>query len=105
MPGGCEFTVVEREGWRPCALFFGLMITHFPCRRRQRQAFLKGAVPSVDDSQAGDVDRPVRDVGLYGLRAKHHVVPTDFDMTDGVRAIRGTENSNATQRKETHARS
>ena len=32
-------------------------------------------LPPVDDAQAGELDRPVRDVGLRRLRALHHLVP------------------------------
>jgi len=41
----------------------------------QRQAFDQVAVSPVDDSQAGDVDRPVWHIGLCRLRALHHLVP------------------------------
>ncbi len=33
------------------------------------------ALPPVDDAQARDLDRPVRQLGLRRLRALHHLVP------------------------------
>ncbi len=33
------------------------------------------ALPPVDDAQAGDLDRPVRHLGLRRLRPLHHLVP------------------------------
>ena len=43
--------------------------------RRQRAHVGEVALPAVDDAQAGELDRPVRHVGLRGLRALHHLVP------------------------------
>lgn len=44
-------------------------------RRRERPLVDQGAVSTVDDAQAGRLDRPVRRLGLRGVRAVHHLVP------------------------------
>ena len=43
--------------------------------RRQRPGLGTEPLPAVDDAQAGELDRPVRNLGLRRLRALHHLVP------------------------------
>ena len=62
---------VERhQRWDSC---FTVDYSQHPRRRRPRLDAL--ALPPVDDPQARDVDRSVRQLGLRRLRSLHHLVP------------------------------
>ena len=59
--------------------------------RRQHPELGQVALPAVDDPQAGQLDRPVRHLGLRRLRPLHHLVPGGIDITEEAAAIRATD--------------
>ena len=72
--GGCQRC--DRQPRRALAqmglLFQPELLLH---SRRQRALVRQVALPAVDDSQTGFVDRPIWQLRLCGLRALHYLVP------------------------------
>ena len=63
------------DGGARAPLGFLLHAGFFLHPRRQRAAGDAVALPPMDDAQAGELDRPVRHLGLRRLRPLHHLVP------------------------------
>ena len=61
------------ERWRRWDSCYSQRLLVHP--RRQRAAFVAGAIPPVADAQVRHLDRPVRHLGLRRVRALHHLVP------------------------------
>ena len=65
----------RRRGRAAADVGLVLLARPFVHPRRERPTERALALPTVDDPQARDLARPVRDVGVRRLRALHHVVP------------------------------